>query len=149
MRRTILMALLLSAPIFGQQQSTAAPPRCPNSSCAPIVVDTTGHGLVFTDPKKGKYVSFDITGSGTLVKLSWPKVGSGNAWLVYDRDGMVSSKMGRSSLGISRRTLMVQTQTGLEKSGRTKRIPSASVVRSSGAGRRWQSDHRQERQDLE
>ena len=85
MRWTIVMALLLIAPAFGQKQTTA--PRCPNSSCAPIVIDTTGHGFVFTDPAKGEYVSFDFQGNGTVSKVSWPKVGSGNAWLVLDRDG--------------------------------------------------------------
>jgi hypothetical protein len=42
---------------------------------------------VFTDPTKGNYVTFDMRGDGTYEKLSWPKNGSGNAWLVYDRDG--------------------------------------------------------------
>jgi hypothetical protein len=87
MRWTILIALLLSAPAFGQQQPTVVLPGCPDPSCAPIVVDTTNGGFVFTDPAKGEYVSFDMKGDGTLLKVSWPKVGSGNAWLVYDRDG--------------------------------------------------------------
>ena len=52
-----------------------------------MILDTTGQGFVFTDPAKGGYVSFDIEGKGTPVKVSWPKVGSGNAWLVLDRDG--------------------------------------------------------------
>jgi hypothetical protein len=54
---------------------------------SPIIVDTTGKGFHFTDPAKGEYVTFDIQGNGTYEKLSWPRAGSGNAWLVLDRDG--------------------------------------------------------------
>lgn len=62
-------------------------PGCGLNPCSPVILDTTGHGFVLTDPEKGEYVSFDMQGNGNLVKLSWPKAGSGNAWLVYDRDG--------------------------------------------------------------
>lgn len=41
---------------------------------------------MFTNPALGNYVTFDIQGNGTYQKISWPKSGSGNAWLVYDRD---------------------------------------------------------------
>ena len=58
--------------------------QVPNNS--PIVIDTTKRGFKFSDVNKGAYVSFDIRGDGTLQKLSWPVAGSGNAWLVYDRD---------------------------------------------------------------
>lgn len=54
---------------------------------SPLIVDTTGKGFHFTDPAKGNYVTFDMQGNGTYEKLSWPKAGSGNAWLVLDRDG--------------------------------------------------------------
>ena len=65
---------------------------CPTnvSGCqptSPIVVDTTGKGFDFTDPKKGDYVSFDMRGDGMYEHVSWTQHGSGNAWLVYDRDG--------------------------------------------------------------
>lgn len=61
----------------------------PNINCSgsPIVVDTQHTGFAFTDPTKGQYVLFDLAGDGNLKKVSWPKPGSGNAWLVYDRDG--------------------------------------------------------------
>jgi len=49
-------------------------------------VDTTGKGFQFTDPNTD-YVTFDLKGDGTLGQYSWPKHGSGNAWLVYDRNG--------------------------------------------------------------
>jgi len=54
---------------------------------SPIVVDTAKTGFSFSDPNKGQYVTFDIQGDGKPLKLSWPVEGSGNAWLVYDRDG--------------------------------------------------------------
>lgn len=62
-------------------------PGCGSVPCSPLIIDTLDHGFVFGDPKKGAHVSFDMKGDGTLQKVSWPKVGSGNAWLVYDRDG--------------------------------------------------------------
>lgn len=52
---------------------------------SPIVIDTTNTGFVFTDPVKGNYVTFDMRGDRNYEKVSWPKNGSGNAWLVYDR----------------------------------------------------------------
>ena len=51
------------------------------------MIDTKNAGFVFTDPTQGQYVTFDMRGDGAYEKLSWPKHGSGNAWLVYDRDG--------------------------------------------------------------
>lgn len=59
----------------------------PTQNTSPIIIDTTNKGFVFTDPTKGKYVTFDLKGDGTYLKLSWPAPDSGNAWLVYDRDG--------------------------------------------------------------
>lgn len=57
----------------------------PNNS--PLIVDTTNTGFKFSDPNRGGYVSFDIQGNGVIQKVSWPLPDSGNAWLVYDRDG--------------------------------------------------------------
>lgn len=57
------------------------------SGTSPIVIDTANTGFAFTDPAKGQYVTFDIMGNGQPLKLSWPAANSGNAWLVYDRDG--------------------------------------------------------------
>ena len=54
---------------------------------SPIIIDTTNTGFSFTDPAQGAFVTFDMNGDGKLLKFSWPKAGSGNAWLVYDRDG--------------------------------------------------------------
>ncbi len=49
----------------------------------PIIVDTTGKGFHFTDPQTA-CVTFNLSGSPQC--YSWPEPGSGNAWLVYDRD---------------------------------------------------------------
>jgi hypothetical protein len=59
----------------------------PNCSGTPIVLDTSHHGFAFSDPTKGHFVTFDLSGNGINMKMSWPIPGSGNAWLVYDRDG--------------------------------------------------------------
>lgn len=58
----------------------------PTGNTSPIIVDTAKTGFAFSNPKKGQYVTFDILGNGKPLKLSWPLAGSGNAWLVYDRD---------------------------------------------------------------
>jgi hypothetical protein len=58
-----------------------------NNGASPIIIDTKNTGFQFTDPTKGQYVSFDIEGHGVYLKVSWPQHGSGNAWLVLDRDG--------------------------------------------------------------
>ena len=47
-----------------------------------VIIDTNGTGFHFTDPTRGEYVSFDLKGDGKLMKVSWPKAGSGNMWLV-------------------------------------------------------------------
>lgn len=73
--------------------------QAPPTQTSPVVIDTTGKGFHFTNPAKGDYVSFDIKGDGTLVKLSWPEHGSGNAWLVLDRDGDGLIKDGKELFG--------------------------------------------------
>jgi len=70
--------------------------QCPPSGCgnSPIIIDTTGKGFKFTDPNKEReYVTFDLHGDGTYEHLSWPRHGSGNAWLIYDvnDDGIITS----------------------------------------------------------
>lgn len=59
---------------------------------SPIVIDTTGNGYNFTDPKT-ECILFDIQDNNKPVCLSWPVAGSGNAWLVLPSDvGVTSSK---------------------------------------------------------
>lgn len=86
LRQTLLVVVLLSLGSSAFSQTNWVDQSLP-CSCSPILIDTTGHGFVLTDPAKGEYVSFDLEGNGALEKLSWPKVGSGNGWLVLDRDG--------------------------------------------------------------
>ncbi len=58
---------------------------------SPIVIDTTGKGFHFTDPAKA-CINFNLKDNGRPVCLSWPVVGSGNAWLALpDADGNVNS----------------------------------------------------------
>ena len=53
---------------------------------SPILVDTTGAGFKLTDPSK-LCITFDLANNGSPGCFSWPAQGSGNAWLVYDRNG--------------------------------------------------------------
>jgi len=64
-----------------------------------IVVDTRHIGLHFTDPTKGKYITFDIDANGKPLKMPWPEHGSGNAWLVLDRNGDGRVKDGTAMFG--------------------------------------------------
>ncbi len=66
---------------------------------SPVIIDTKGIGFQFTDPTKGDYVTFDLKGDGSYKKFSWPKQGSGNAWLVLDRDGDGVIKNGTELFG--------------------------------------------------
>jgi hypothetical protein len=61
------------------------PPPGPRGPC-PIVIDTTGNGFHFTDPKKA-CVTFKW--GNKLKCTSWPEAGSGNAWLVHDTKGVI------------------------------------------------------------
>jgi hypothetical protein len=79
--------------------SQAQQSSVPVSNFAPIVVDTTNTGFKFSDPAKGHYVSFDFRGNGSYERFSWPEHGSGNAWLVYDRDGDGIIKNGTQLFG--------------------------------------------------
>lgn len=72
---------------------------CGGGGCSPIVIDTSHRGFAFSDPKKGHYVTFDLRGDGNYEKVSWPMAGSGNAWLVYDRDGDGVIKDGSEMFG--------------------------------------------------
>jgi len=53
--------------------------------CSPIIIDTTGQGFHLTSAMEG--VSFDIQANGHPVRLAWTARGSGNAFLVLDRNG--------------------------------------------------------------
>src|SRR5205085_9092029 len=55
-----------------------------NACISPIVIDTVGDGLDLTDAQDG--VNFDITTSGTKMRISWTAADSDEAWLVLDRN---------------------------------------------------------------
>lgn len=55
-----------------------------NQCISPIVIDTAGDGFDLTDAQHG--VKFDITTSGTRMKISWTAPDSDDAWLVLDRN---------------------------------------------------------------
>ena len=71
------------------------PPSPPPNDCdptsdleclgSPIIIDTIGHGFTLTSVQNG--VRFDIKGTGKPVQIAWTAVGSGNAFLVLDRNG--------------------------------------------------------------
>ena len=61
------------------------PNQCRCVGPTPVLVDVTGGGFHLTDGPGG--VDFDINGDGSKERVSWTAAGSGNAWLVLDRDG--------------------------------------------------------------
>ena len=56
-----------------------------NGCMSPIVVDIQGNGFTLTDAERG--VDFDITNSGSPMRISWTSAGSDDAWLTLDRNG--------------------------------------------------------------
>jgi hypothetical protein len=52
---------------------------------SPVVVDVSGDGFRLTNGAGG--VTFDITGTGRPLHVSWTEAGSDDAWLALDRDG--------------------------------------------------------------
>jgi len=76
-------------PVGNRNCDPNANPPDPNCS-TPLIVDTRGTGFHFTNPKK-TCVLYDLAGNGNPRCYSWPKEGSGNAWLVLTNpDGTVS-----------------------------------------------------------
>jgi hypothetical protein len=52
---------------------------------SPVVIDIAGDGFNLTDGAGG--VDFDITGSGSPMRVAWTAANSDDAWLVLDRNG--------------------------------------------------------------
>ncbi len=62
---------------------------CGGGDLSPIVIDTKGVGFQFTNPADA-CIRFNLKDNGKPVCLSWPVVGSGNAWLALpDAKGTV------------------------------------------------------------
>lgn len=53
--------------------------------CSPVILDVIGKGFHLTGPTDG--VQFDIVGNGHPIQIAWTEAGSGNAFLVLDRNG--------------------------------------------------------------
>jgi hypothetical protein len=79
------LILTVSDPVSACDTCTPEQICWANHCISPIVIDTAGNGFDLTDAQNG--VNFDITASGTKMKISWTSAGSDDAWLVLDRNG--------------------------------------------------------------
>jgi hypothetical protein len=69
----------------GNGETRTCDPTC-NSCCdSPVIIDLAANGFELTSAENG--VSFDFTGSGNKVHVSWTAPGSDNAFLCLDRNG--------------------------------------------------------------
>lgn len=74
------------APSCGEQTPpTPATQECAPWCGSPVVIDLDRGGFRFTDLAGG--VRFDLDGDGHAQRMAWVAPGSGDGWLVLDRDG--------------------------------------------------------------
>jgi hypothetical protein len=69
-----------SPEVWSWQACGCVAPNTPS----PILIDTLGNGFDLTTAQAG--VDFDITNSGTPLRLSWTTANSDDAWLTLDRN---------------------------------------------------------------
>jgi hypothetical protein len=73
------------APECLQESPTPIIQGCAPECGSPIVIDLDRGGFDFTDVAGG--VTFDLDGDGEGERISWLAAGSGDGWLVLDRNG--------------------------------------------------------------
>jgi hypothetical protein len=69
----------------GSGETKTCDPTCDTCCDSPIIIDIAGNGFELTSAENG--VSFDFTGSGNKIGVSWTAAGSDNAFLCLDRNG--------------------------------------------------------------
>jgi hypothetical protein len=69
----------------GNGETRTCDPTCNTCCDSPIIIDVAGNGFELTSAEDG--VSFDFTGSGKKIGVSWTAAGSDDAFLCLDRNG--------------------------------------------------------------
>jgi hypothetical protein len=68
----------------GDPTLASGDPSC-DGCVSPLLFDRDGNGFHLTSAEDG--VLFDIDADGTLDRVAWTRMDSGDAWLAYDRNG--------------------------------------------------------------
>jgi hypothetical protein len=81
----------------GSGETKTCDPTCDTCCDSPIIVDVAGNGFDLTSAADG--VTFDFTGNGTEIPVSWTAAGSDDAFLCLDRNGDGKIDSGRELFG--------------------------------------------------